>query len=179
MRTYEDIHSMVLRNDVKGLILAASDADETIREEAVKVLRALNPPEAKEVLTLALDDPSPNVRSAASGISQEQVVQQAMAEMALESNEETDDEDDDVIKEKELNAIEDRRDSLQWLWTLFTIIGVSSILFVMLILIFMFSGGDFGNTGQMIGILIIGIPGIVLLWISFRKLRERKEKDVD
>ena len=177
MKTYEDIHIMALRNDVKGLILAASDADETIRVEAVKVLKALNPPEAREVLTLALDDPSPKVRSAASGISQEQIVQKALNEMKAEYNEQTVDED--VVKEKELNAIVDRRDSLQWLWTLFTIIGVSSLLFVMFILLFMFSGGDFGNTGQIIGILIIGIPGIVLLWISFKKLRGRKGKDVD
>ncbi|MDP2814931.1 MAG: HEAT repeat domain-containing protein [Erysipelotrichaceae bacterium] len=136
MRTYEDIHIMVLRNDVKGLILAASDADETIREEAVKVLRALNPPEAKEVLTLALDDPSPNVRSAASGISQEQVVQQAMAEMALESNEETIDEN--IAIEAESDALEEREDSQKKLWTWFTVIGASSVLFVILILIFVF-----------------------------------------
>lgn len=136
MRTYEDVHIMVLRNDVQGLILAASDADETIREEAVKVLRALNPPEAKEVLTLALDDPSPKVRSAASGISQEQVVQQAMAEMALESNEETVDEN--IAIEAESEALEEREDSQKKLWTWFTVIGASSVLFVILILIFVF-----------------------------------------
>jgi Fe2+ transport system protein B len=173
MRTYEDVHIMVLRNDVKGLILAASDADETIRMEAVKALKALNPPEAKEVLELARRDPSSMVRSAASGISQEQIVQKALNEMKAESNEQTVDEE--VVKEKELNAIEDRRDSLQWLWSLFTIIGVSSILFVMFILIFMFSGGNFGNTGQIIAILIVGIPGILLLWISYKKLRGRKK----
>ena len=93
--------------------------------------------------------------------------------MKAESNEQIVDEE--VVKEKELNAIEDRRDSLQWLWSLFTIIGVSSILFVMFILIFMFSGGNFGNTGQIIAILIVGIPGILLLWISYKKLRGRKK----
>lgn len=174
MRTYEDVHIMVLRNDVDGLILAASDADETIREEVIKVLKAMNPPQAKEVLELALNDPSPKVRRAALGMSKNQIVQQAMKEMAAESNEQTIEED--IPQEKALNAIEERRDSLQWLWSLFTIIGVSSILFVILILVFMFSGGDFGNTSQIIGVLIIGIPGIIMLWISFKKLKERKDK---
>ena len=136
MRTYEDIHIMMLRNDVKGLILAASDADETIREEAVKVLRALNPPEAKEVLTLALDDPSPKVRSAASGISQAQVVQKALNEMKAESNEQTVDEN--IAIEAESEAIEERADSQKKLWTWFTVIGALSVLFVILILIFVF-----------------------------------------
>ena len=106
--------------------------------------------------------------------SKNQIVQQAMKEMAAESNEQTIEED--IPQEKALNAIEERRDSLQWLWSLFTIIGVSSILFVILILVFMFSGGDFGNTSQIIGVLIIGIPGIIMLWISFKKLKERKDK---
>jgi VIT1/CCC1 family predicted Fe2+/Mn2+ transporter len=174
MRTYEDIHIMVLRNDVDGLILAASDADETIREEVIKVLKALNPPQAREVLKQALNDPSLKVRRAASGMFENQMVQKAMEEMAAESNEQTIDED--IPQEKASNTIEERRDSLQWLWTLFTIIGVSSILFVILILVFMFSGGDFGNTSQIIGVLIVGIPGIILSWISFKKLRDRKGK---
>jgi hypothetical protein len=66
VRTYEDVHIMVLRNDIEGLIRAAKDPDETIRLEAVKALRALNPPEAQEVLTNALSDSSANVRRAAS-----------------------------------------------------------------------------------------------------------------
>lgn len=136
MRTYEDIHIMMLRNDVKGLILAASDADETIREEAVKVLKALNPPEAKEVLTLALNDPSPKVRSAASGISQAQVVQKALNEMKAESNEETVDEN--IAIEAESEALEEREFSQKKLWTWFSVIGAISVLFVILILIFMF-----------------------------------------
>jgi hypothetical protein len=70
VRTYEDIHIMVLRNDIEGLIRAAKDPDETIRLEAVKALRALNPPEAQEVLTNALSDSSANVRRAASRLSE-------------------------------------------------------------------------------------------------------------
>jgi hypothetical protein len=70
VRTYEDIHIMVLRNDIEGLIRAAKDPDETIRLEAVKALRALNLPEAQEVLTNALSDSSANVRRAASRLSE-------------------------------------------------------------------------------------------------------------
>jgi membrane-associated HD superfamily phosphohydrolase len=174
MRTYEDIHIMVLRNDVDGLILAATDADETIREEAVKVLKALNPPQARDVLLQALNDPSPKVRRAASGMFQDRIVQQAINEIVAEADEQPVDED--IVKEEELSAIKDRRDSLQWLWSLFTIIGVSSILFVIMVLIFMFSGGNFGNTGQIMIILIVGIPGILLLWLSYKKLKKNKEK---
>ncbi len=70
MRTYEDVHIMVLRNDIEGLIRAAKDPDETIRLEAVKALRALNPPEAQSVLANALSDSSANVRRAASRLSE-------------------------------------------------------------------------------------------------------------
>lgn len=66
MRTFEDVHIMVLRNDIEGLIRAAKDPDETIRLEAVKALRVLNPPEAQSVLANALNDSSANVRRAAS-----------------------------------------------------------------------------------------------------------------
>jgi hypothetical protein len=66
VRTYEDVHIMVLRNDIEGLIRAAKDPDETIRLEAVKALRVLNPPEAQSVLANALNDSSANVRRAVS-----------------------------------------------------------------------------------------------------------------
>lgn len=66
VRTFEDVHIMVLRNDIEGLIRAAKDPDETIRLKAVKALRVLNPPEAQSVLANALNDSSENVRRAAS-----------------------------------------------------------------------------------------------------------------
>ena len=103
MRTYEDVQLMVSRNDVQGLIRAASDADETIRLEAVKALKALNPPEAREVLMQAQNDSSPKVRRAV-------MLDQSMRGVAVSGER------------------KDKQDSLRWLWILLGTWGVSSIL---------------------------------------------------
>lgn len=73
MRTFEDVELMVLRNDIQGLIVAASDPDETIRWLAVKALRSLNPPQAREVIQNAQYDAHSIVRRAALGLEDKKV----------------------------------------------------------------------------------------------------------
>jgi hypothetical protein len=173
MRTYEDIRIMVLRNDVEGLIRASKDYDETIREEVIRVLRAMNPPEAKEVLEQALSDSSAKVRSAALGISQNALAQGAKGKIVSDLHEHLVHQAMPVVVDVP-EQFKDKRDQLRWLWILMGIWGVGSILLALMILVLMFSDGNFGNSGQIIGILIIGIPGIVMLWISFKKLKVDK-----
>lgn len=163
MRTYEDIHIMVLRNDVEGLVKASKDVDETIREEAVKVLRVLNPPEAAEVLKQALSDPSPKVRRAALGNGK---MRPGFQERVQEQNR--------SVSADDSAKLANKRDSQRWLWILLGTWGIGSLLLAFLILIFMFSDGNFGHTGQIIGILVSGFFGVVMLWVAVKKLRSTK-----
>jgi hypothetical protein len=162
MRTYEDIDLMVLRNDIEGLMKAAKDADETIREHAVKALRAINPEEAREVLRQAQSDPSAKVRRAASGL--------ALGEDSL--REKTADQTQKVDGDES----KDNKVSIRWLWIMVGTWGVGSVLLALMILVWMFSGGNFGNSGQIIGILVLGGLGIVMLWVAVMKLKEGKRK---
>ena len=150
MRTYEDVQIMVLRNDVQGLIRAASDADETIRLEAVKALKALNPPEAREVLMQAQNDSSPKVRRAV-------MLDQSMRGVAVSGER------------------KDKQDSLRWLWILLGTWGVSSILLSLLISVLVFSNGNFDNSSSTIGILVFGVGGIVLLWLAVLMLKKKNQ----
>lgn len=150
MRTYEDVQLMVMRNDVQGLIRAASDADETIRLEAVKALKALNPPEAREVLMQAQNDSSPKVRRAV-------MLDQSMRGVAVSGER------------------KDKQDSLRWLWILLGTWGVSSILLSLLISVLVFSNGNFENSTSTIGILIFGVGGIVLLWLAVLMLKKKNQ----
>ena len=126
----------MLKNDIQGLILSASDADETIRLEAISVLKSLNPPEAKEVLDLALNDPRPKVRTVATDIIVEKVIDEVSVESNDQSYEQSIKQDD--LEEKKQEIIDDRKISQNKLWIFFTIFGVSSLIFSILILIFMY-----------------------------------------
>lgn len=176
MRTYEDIRIMVLRGDIQGLIKATKDADETIREEAVKVLRAMNPPEAKEAIEQALSDSSSKVRRAALGFTKDELTQGAKGKIVSGVHEHLADQAMPVIVEIP-DEFKSKKDSLRWLWILIGTWGVSCILLAMLILMLMFSSGNFGNSGQIIGILVLGIPGIAMLWFAVKKLRSKKSVD--
>jgi hypothetical protein len=165
MRTYEDIHIMVLRNDVEGLMKAAKDADETIREQAVKALKALNPTEARDVIEQAKSDPSAKVRRAALGVSLGEAV---LSEKQLNKSQATDNEVTD--------GFTDKRNSLRWLWIVLGTWGVAMLLLTMLILAAMFSDGNFGNSGQIIGVLVLGILGVALLWVAVKMLKEGGKK---
>ncbi|PKM64430.1 MAG: hypothetical protein CVU96_02840 [Firmicutes bacterium HGW-Firmicutes-20] len=160
MRTYEDIDLMVLRNDIEGLMKAAKDADETIRERAVKALRAINPDEAREVLRQAQSDPSAKVRRAASGVT--------LGDVSLHEKTSGQRQIEDKVEENKI--------SIRWLWIMIGTWGVGSLLLALLILVLMFSGGNFGNSAQIIGVLVLGIPGIVMLWVAVKKLREGGQK---
>jgi hypothetical protein len=174
MRTYEDIRIMVLRGDIQGLIKATKDADETIREEAVKVLRAMNPPEAKEAIEQALSDSSSKVRRAALGFTKDELAQGAKGKIVSGVDEQLADQAMPVIVEIP-DEFKSKKDSLRWLWILIGTWGVGCILLAMLILMLMFSSGDFGNSGQIIGILVLGIPGIAMLWFAVKKLKGKSE----
>lgn len=126
----------MLKNDIQGLILSASDADETIRLEAISVLKSLNPPEAKEVLDLALNDPRPKVRTVATDIIVEKVIDEVSVESNDQSYEQSIKQDD--LEEKKQEIIDDRKILQNKLWIFFTIFGVSSLIFSILILIFMY-----------------------------------------
>jgi hypothetical protein len=165
MRTYEDIHIMVLRNDVEGLMKAAKDADETIREQAVKALKAINPTEARDVIEQAKSDPSAKVRRAALGVSLGEAV---LSEKQLNKSQPTDNEITD--------GFTDKRNSLLWLWIVLGTWGVAMLLLTMLILAAMFSDGNFGNSGQIIGVLVLGILGVALLWFAVKMLKEGGKK---
>lgn len=167
MRTYEDIDLMVLRNDIEGLMKATKDADETIREHAVKALKAINPEEAREVLRQAQSDSSAKVRRAASGETLGDVsLREKMADKAQAV----------VVDVPE--EFQDKKVPLRWLWIMIGTWGVGSLLLALLILVLMFSGGNFGNSAQIIGILVLGIPGIVMLWVAVKKLREGGQKQL-
>ncbi|MDO9592363.1 MAG: HEAT repeat domain-containing protein [Erysipelotrichaceae bacterium] len=160
MRTYEDIDLMVLRNDIEGLMKAAKDADETIRERAVKALRAINPDEAREVLRQAQSDSSAKVRRAASGVT--------LGDASLREKTSVQTPIEDKVEENKI--------SIRWLWIMIGTWGVGSLLLALLILVLMFSGGNFGNSAQIIGVLVLGVPGIVMLWVAVKKLREGGQK---
>ncbi|PKM70262.1 MAG: hypothetical protein CVU94_00175 [Firmicutes bacterium HGW-Firmicutes-19] len=162
MRTYEDIDLMVLRNDIEGLMKAAKDADETIREHAVKALRAINPEEAREVLRQAQSDPSAKVRRAASGLA---LGEDSLKEKMADQTQKVDGDEGKDIKI-----------SIRWLWIMIGTWGVGSVLLALMILVWMFSGSNFGNTGQIIGILVLSGLGIVMLWVAVMKLKEGKRK---
>jgi hypothetical protein len=165
MRTFEDIHLMVLRNDVEGLMKAAKDADETIRLEAVKALKAINPIEAKDVIEQAKSDPSAKVRRAALGISLgEESLHKTLADQAQ------------AVVVDVPDEVRDKRNPLRWLWIVLGTWGVALLLLTMLILVAMFSGGNFGNSGQIIGVLVLGIPGAALLWVAVKMLKEGGKK---
>jgi hypothetical protein len=175
MRTYEDIHIMVLRNDVKGLIDAASDADETIRLEAVKALKALNPPEARQVLLNALGDPSANVRRAAYDHGHNDFSQSERKEMFSQSSEHFFNASMSDVPNFS-NETKERIDPLRWLWMLFRTWGIFSLIFSVMIVAALYYGSEFKDSGQIFGILATGIPGIVLLWLALMKLKKRREK---
>lgn len=126
----------MLKNDIQGLILSASDADETIRIEAISVLKSLNPPEATEVLDLALNDPRPKVRTLATDIIVEKVIDEVSVESNDQSYEQSIKQDD--LEEKKQEIIDDRKSLQNKLWIFFSIFGVSSLIFSILILIFMY-----------------------------------------
>lgn len=175
MRTYEDIQLMVLRNDVQGLIDAASDADETIRLEAVKALKALNPPEARDVLLNALGDPNVNVRRAAYDHGHNDFSQSERREMFSQSSEHFFNTSMSDVPSFS-NKTKDRIDPLRWLWMLFRTWGIFSLIFSVLIVVVLYYGSDFRDSGQIFGILVTGIPGVILLWLALMKLKKRKEK---
>lgn len=126
----------MLRNDIQGLILSASDADETIRQEAMSELKSLNPPDAKEVLDLALNDPRPEVRTVATDIIVEKVIEEVSVESNDQSYEQSIKQDDLEVKKQEI--IDDRKSLQNKLWIFFAVFGISSLIFSILILIFMY-----------------------------------------
>lgn len=175
MKTYEDIQLMVLRNDVQGLIDAAGDADETIRLEAVKALKALNPPEAREVLLNALGDPSVKVRRVVYDHGHNDFTQSERKEMFSQSSEHFFNASMSDVPNFSNNT-KDRIDPLRWLWMLFRTWGIFSLIFSALIVVVLYNGSDFKDSGQIFGILATGIPGLALLWLALMKLKKRRGK---
>lgn len=160
MRTYEDISIMILRNDVAGLIKATKDPDETIREQAVKALRLIKTPEVTQVLTEALNDPSDKVRRAAQFACSTKSKPQPRSTGPVVAVE--------LEVEEETQPKKERRG----LWIVLGSWGIASLLLAVLLLFYLFSEGNFGNSGQIFGIFALLFGGGILLFVSVRKLNK-------
>lgn len=185
----DDLKRMKFNKDFEGLSKAINDEDRDTRQEAVLTLCGmLNEPEAIKLLLLCVasekdayiqmlasnglelsQNPSA-VEMLSSEVNYEESVRPYEQRSYLYSQ--------PLAQQAEVVDVPEEfvqhKDPLKWLWYLLGFWGVSSITLALLILVFMFLDGNFGNSGQIIGIFIIGIPGIAMLWISFRKLKVEK-----
>jgi hypothetical protein len=162
MRTYEDIQIMVLRHDVPGLIKAAKDADETIREQAIKALRLIDSEEVAQVLLDALNDPSDKVRRAAQFACKPKPLGQPREGAPVVA-----------IPVEIPQEFEQRKDLKRWLWIVLGSWGIAFLLLAGLVLFTMFSGGNFGNSGQILMVIVFALSGCILLYISVKRLKIR------
>ena len=161
MSTYEDIQIMVLRHDVQGLIKAAKHPDETIREQAIKALRLIDTPEVLTVLTEALNDPSDKVRRAAQFACKPKSVPQLREGKPV------------VMMPVDIPKEFEPKKEVRWLWIVLGSWGVACLLLAALMFSSVFSSGNFGNSGQLLSIFVLILLGLILLFLSVKKLKSR------
>jgi hypothetical protein len=190
MFTNDDLKRMKNNKDFEGLKQAIFDENKDTRREAVLMLSTmLNEPKAIEMLLLCMaseKDPyimmlannamelsrNPSaVEFLASGMDVEErlspYVQKSFSKAQVHTRQaEVVDVPDEFVQHK---------DPMKWLWYLFGFWGITSIALALLSIISIILVGNFSDSGQIIGILVIGIPGIVLLWISFSKLKNGRK----
>ena len=181
MISKEDILEMKSSMNVASLIESLKDPNPLIRVEAIKALSELHLGDVAALLGVVINDPDPRVQRAIQDVSMGLPVRDE-GNVRLGGDIRADDRSFQQSKSKKAEIhserVTDEQLKFRWFWILLKTWGVTSVLFAFLILIFAFSQGSFGDSDQVISVLIFASLGVIMLVIAAKKLRSNKESEL-